>query len=91
MLNALDLIAKERTRQVEAKGFTHVHDDEHDHGEIAQAASEFAAPYSIGLAPDSWAYWRDNHTRMEQLAIAGALIVAEMERLDRRERLEAGE
>lgn len=89
-MNALDLIANERARQIAVKGYTTAHDDEHDHGEIAQAAAEFSAPYSIGLAPDSWAYNRDEDTRLEQLAKAGALIVAEMERLARMEEQEAG-
>lgn len=88
-MNALDLIAKERARQIAVKGYTTQHDDEHDFGEIAQAAVEFAAPYSNHLTPDSWAYKRDDHTRLEQLAKAGALIVAEMERLVRMEEQEA--
>lgn len=90
-MTALILISKERARQIAEKGYTPAHDDEHDHGEIAQAASEFAAPYSLGLAPDSWAYHREKNTRLEQLTIAGALIVAEMERLMRLEQQEASE
>lgn len=91
MVNALDLIAKERASQIADHGYSIEHDDEHDLGEIALAAAEFAAPYSLGLLPESWAYDRADHSRLEQLAMAGALIVAEMERLMRFEAREAAE
>lgn len=88
---ALDLIAKERASQIADHGYSVEHDDEHDLGEIALAAAEFAAPYSLGLPHDSWAFSRGEHSRIEQLAMAGALIVAEMERLMRLEQREAEE
>jgi hypothetical protein len=90
-MNALEMIANERNRQISVKGYSPEHDDEHDHGEIALAAAEFAEPFGLSLASNSWAYARDEHTRLEQLAKAGALIVAEMERLMRAEHRERAE
>lgn len=87
-MTAIELIANERARQILAKGYTLDHDDTHDHGEIAQAAAEYAAPYSLDLPEGSWAAGRDGDTRMQQLIKAGALIVAEMERLMRKDLLE---
>lgn len=85
-MNALEMIAAERQRQVEVKGYTPEHDDEHVLGEIAEAAAEFASP-DMWLEPHSWAYKKGEHTRLQQLAKAGALIVAEMERIMRGDRL----
>ncbi|MBI6882382.1 hypothetical protein [Pseudomonas putida] len=85
-MTALEMIAAERQRQIEVKGYTPEHDDEHILGEIAEAAAEFASP-DMWLEPHSWAYKKGEHTRLQQLAKAGALIVAEMERIMRGDRL----
>ena len=93
--NPLRLIINERMRQIEEEGWTIDHDDQHIDQSLAMAAACYAAPEDIFVAPDTyydfidawpWAdEWdkRDLHSRMHQLAIAGALIAAEMERLQR--------
>lgn len=42
-------IAIERRRQVEAKGYTPEHDDEHDLGELGLAAALYALPYDAQI------------------------------------------
>jgi hypothetical protein len=93
-----DVLA-ERRRQVEAEGWTPGHDDEHDAGELASAASAYALfaadelhPQSQGdgdygrSPPDMWpfhrSWWKPDDER-RALIKAGALILAEIERIDR--------
>ncbi|MAJ63700.1 MAG: hypothetical protein CL558_13155 [Alphaproteobacteria bacterium] len=84
-------ISAERKRQVAEEGFTADHDDQNNSdGELALAAVAYtleAAPISpanIGKLvwpwPDDW--WKPGEPR-EMLVKAGALILAEIERLDR--------
>ncbi len=96
-LSALDEIAAERRRQIEVEGFTAEHDDRHDEGEIAAAAASYAInaadqlhPYTQGdgcnAKPDWWPWdeqwWKPKDPRSD-LVRAGALILAEIERIDR--------
>jgi len=94
MKTALDLIAEERRRQVDAEGWTHEHDDSdaHEYGEIATAAACYALPYDLREiergVPVQWpwetAWWKPTpKDRIRELVKAGALIVAEIERLQR--------
>lgn len=84
-------VMTERLRQIYVEGWTPAHDDEHDDNSLARAA----ACYALGrmtlhppLGPDSiiwpWevAAWRPKDRRSD-LVRAGALILAEIERLDR--------
>lgn len=85
MGEALAEIAAERRRQVEVHGWSLEHDDGHTHGEIANAAADFAMPGQHPIKT-SWAYGSkviDKEPGRQQLVKAGALIVAEIERLDR--------
>ncbi len=96
--DGVDLIEEERLRQLTAEGWTSAHDDKHGDGSLAAAASclaaegtdaEFAWPgYDV-----SWIKTlRDKHAttdRVRQLTIAGALIAAEIDRLQRREQPDA--
>jgi hypothetical protein len=83
----LDITA-ERLRQIAFEGWTPEHDDAHGTGELADAA----ACYALGteriqhfkLWPWSWEWWKPTDRRCD-LVKAGALIVAEIERLDRAE------
>lgn len=86
-------IAAERKRQVEVEGWTPQHDDEHVNGEMAAAAACYAVGRRIPEAyaegahfawvwPWDWKWWNPD-TRRRELIKAGALIVAEIERLDR--------
>lgn len=88
---ALADIAVERERQKSVEGWTPLHDDELDNGSLARAASCYALSGSQILyepAPPyfmwPWAarYWKPKNPRRD-LIRAGALIVAEIERLDR--------
>jgi hypothetical protein len=89
---ARDVLA-ERRRQVEVEGWAPEHDDEHSCGELAMAASCYANPApsiekfpSGATAPEGWpwpALWWKPGDRRRGLVKAGALILAEIERLDR--------
>lgn len=85
---ARDVVA-ERQRQVSVEGWTPEHDDEHTEGEMALAAACYALAaggYAKGKTPPIWpwalAWWKPTHGRKD-LVRAGALILAEIERLDR--------
>lgn len=81
-------IWKERMRQITQEGFTPEHDDKHSNEELASAAVFYAAPEKYG---EMFAFWqfagpppnRARVQRIRQLVIAAALIVAEIERLER--------
>lgn len=90
---ARDVLA-ERQRQITAEGWTPEHDDQHDAGDMAAAAACYALHADAGLIlasqrtrPAHWPWdrkwWKPGPTR-RMLEKAGALILAEMERLDRR-------
>lgn len=92
----VSLIAAERERQVSVEGWTPEHDDEHSHGELATAAACYAAPLMCDneiettmprkaiLAHWPWALtWWKPGDRIRELVKAGALIAAEIDRLQR--------
>ena len=93
MKNGIDLIVAERQRQVSGEGWSSIHDDTHDRGEMAisaacYAANETVADVKVG-AVDAWPWGscydkRKKHDRIRQLTIAGALIAAEIDRLQRK-------
>lgn len=93
---ARDVLA-ERQRQVEAEGWTPEHDDAHSTGDLAAAAACYALHSVIAtnqspvgdpmeFPPPGWpwdeAWWKPGTARRD-LVKAGALILAELERLDR--------
>lgn len=94
-------IAAERERQQQKEGWTKQHDDEHVKGEIALAAAAYAYAtafsdqerangFSPCFWPASWSIaWFKPTTRRRDLVKAGALIVAEIERLDRADGISA--
>ena len=81
-------VAAERRRQIEAEGWTPEHDDEHGAGEMAAAAACYAlnaAGCGCEVArnwPWDRSWWKPSTARRD-LVKAGALILAEIERLDR--------
>lgn len=81
-------VLAERRRQVEAEGWTPGHDDGHVSGEMAAAAACYAftavkSPHYINqIWPWSYDWWKPRDKR-RNLVKAGALILAEIERLDR--------
>jgi len=89
--NALDDIATERRRQITAEGWSPQHDDAHTTGELALAAGCYAIGSQLDGERDRvftryWPWhklwWKPGNAR-RMLVKAGALIVAEIERLDR--------
>lgn len=82
-------VLRERVRQVTVEGWTAAHDDGHDIGEMAQAAAcyalQSAMPGNQGdylrFWPAQWD-WRPKDKRRD-LVRAAALLLAEIERLDR--------
>lgn len=82
-------IEQERIRQQEQEGWTQEHDDAHTDGELAQAAATYALigsnkPLSCATPLWPWApEWLKLTNRRRVLIKAAALIVAEIERLDR--------
>lgn len=85
----LDVVA-ERQRQKTIEGWTPEHDDEHCNGELAMAAvcyiNETGTVNRNGGKPWGWpwdASWWKPKTRRRNLVKAGALFLAEIERLDR--------
>ena len=85
-------VARERERQMQVEGWTPEHDDTHSCGEMADAAACYASPAPWGVNPASvpppqlwpWhASWWKPRDRRRNLVRAAALIVAEIERLDR--------
>jgi hypothetical protein len=105
MANPVSDIAAERRRQIEVEGWTPEHDDEHGGGQLATAAACYADPRSVWWPRDDdgsvqaslvwpwdFEWWKPAHSpaeRRRQLVKAGALIVAEIERLDRAEAAQA--
>lgn len=85
---ALDVMA-ERVRQIRVEGWMARHDDGHRHGELAVAAACYAIADVLQdrtMAPGMWPWtvdwWKPSDNR-RNLVKAGALILAEIERLDR--------
>lgn len=90
------MIFAERQKQIE-KGFTADHDDQHRFADLAVVAAVLAVHGTdasvddpLGRADDLADPWglieRHGHDRVRLLQIAGALIAAELDRVDRRER-----
>jgi hypothetical protein len=91
---ALKEIDIERNRQILEEGWTSAHDDGHEGGEMADAAACYAAgtifevtrPKRLGGTSRLWPWdltWWKPKDRRSDLIRAAALIVAEIERLDR--------
>ena len=94
MKTAIELIADERIRQIEKEHWTHRHDDLHVNGDMADAAAIYAMCPSTRTAlmaqcsewPWPWdeaSFKPSPHDRIRELVKAGALIVAEIQRLQR--------
>jgi hypothetical protein len=95
IMSAIDDIAAERKRQIEVEGWTAHHDNEHDDDEMAKAAALYALPPALrilrvnpaqNLLSYVWPWdtkWWKPKDRRRDLVRAGALIAAEIDRLDR--------
>ena len=97
MTKALEDVIAERKRQMDVEGWTDEHDNNHDAGELAAAAASYALNASCVLYPLdgvgfgstpplfwTWAksWWKPSTPRRD-LVKAAALILAEIERIDR--------
>ena len=86
MKTGIELISEERQRQINIEGWTAEHDSEHVNNELALAAACYIVPdiYSSGYWPSTWdPKWFKSTTRIRDLVKAGALIAAEIDRLQR--------
>jgi len=94
MKTAIELIAEERRRQIESEGYSLRHDDEHAAGELAMAAMCYCLDpvwRPAQMAPLGWPWvgggdmdgFKPDNDRIRELVKAGALIAAEIERLQR--------
>ena len=97
MSQAIDDVVAERKRQVDVEGWSAEHDDGHAEGALACAAgcyalnagssntADFIDPDATGVpVPWPWVakWWKPKDTRKD-LVRAAALIIAEIERIDR--------
>lgn len=82
-------VRAERRRQIEFEGWTEEHDDEHSSGELAEAAIcyiEGTTAYGHGNQHHRWPWslmWWKPKDRRRNLVKAAALLIAEIERIDR--------
>lgn len=98
-LKVLVEIGNERVRQIDVEGWTQEHDDQHDGGEMARAGACYALSAGWELDPGNgpafeftdvdelaWPWeskwWKPKSPRLD-LIRAAALIVAEIEKIDR--------
>ena len=92
MLGA-EMIAAERQRQIEDEGWAPLHDKWHTNYELSSAACCYAQPGSGGpyshprahRPPPDWPwdaeFWKPSRDCIKNLVRAGALIAAEIDRL----------
>jgi hypothetical protein len=89
-MRGIELITEERQRQIEVEGWTPEHDSEHTDESITCAASCYALPQRYRTmdngVPFGWKWskewWKPTpENRIKELVKAGALIAAEIDRL----------
>lgn len=91
-----ELIAAERLRQIHEKGYDAAHDDRHDYGVLAIIAAGLAVQHTDATVSDPRLrvdgrsdVWdlaqKHRYDHIRCLTIAGALIAAEIDRLQRDE------
>lgn len=84
-----EMIAAERARQVSGEGYSDAHDDHYTDRELTRAA----VAYALGATdredaddywPRGWAERKPTDSEIGDLVKAGALIAAEIDRIQRR-------
>lgn len=85
-MNGIELIAKERQRQIDVEGWTPAHDAEHSNEELSKAAACYALPESVRFYVSLWPWDASSfkptpNDRVRELVKAGALIAAEIDRI----------
>jgi hypothetical protein len=104
MSEGVELIAAERQRQIRSEGWTPMHDDQHKSGDLTLAAIAYAQKGFMQVKwpfvkiepknhiPRGWpwnaAWWKPTDDPIRNLTKAGALIAAEIDRL---QKLQGGE
>jgi hypothetical protein len=95
MKSGVSLIAAERKRQITKEKFSTKHDDDHRNYELSRAACCYAnmgsgGPFShsdAGRPPEQWPWdskcWKPSKNIITNLVKAGALIAAEIDRVNR--------
>lgn len=90
MKSAIELIAEERARQISVEGWTPEHDAEHTERELVDAAVAYLFADDddpIKSHPGVWPFepeaWKPSDDPIRNLVKAGALIVAEISRIQR--------
>ena len=85
-MTGIKLIAQERAEQLEKHGWSLERDDHYTDGELKKAALYLLTGDEY-FWPESWSMeWLDTFnqkTEIEQLKIAGALLAAEIDRINR--------
>lgn len=89
--SAINDVISERLRQVDEEHNSIVQDDEYTNNELVRAAFCYASPHAVGREPSAtpsnqwpWgAEWWKPKNRRRDLVRAAALLVAEIERMDR--------
>lgn len=83
MKTGIELIAQERAEQIKKHGWTKEHDANHASGELTCVACGLA--YNVPhMIPDNWEPFKQKMLAKkykERLIIAGALLAAEIDRL----------
>jgi hypothetical protein len=80
----IDNIYRERLRQINSEGFSEEHDDKYKKNELVDAAISYCL--GDGIIHKFWPWdksWWKPKSKRENLVKAAALIVAEIERIDR--------
>lgn len=92
----IELIADERARQMNEEEYDADHDDFHETGQLAIVAAALCTcdtsarvigPFVDDVGDDEWGLTEKHQEPVRQLAIAGALIAAEIDRIQNRERI----
>ncbi len=97
-LSGVFAIQEERMRQQVIEGWDSQHDDQHSVGELADAAASYAHFASMQefwrestlnkTVPNFWpwnsSWWKPNDDPIKNLVKAGALIAAEIDRIQRK-------
>jgi len=91
--DGIALIAQERNRQIKAEGWTEEHDKQHSRGELSMAATCYTLVAvdqikkypSAEVMPSFWPWhhlwWKPTKDPIRNLVKAGALIAAEIDRI----------
>lgn len=95
METGIELIAKERQRQMDEEGWSPAHDSLHKQDELARAAATYALPPRFRALngngkpphwPFSLSWWKPTagtkEGRIRELVKAGSLIAADIDRLN---------